>query len=250
MESVKDLLTDPTKGRNRSQGVLCYLFREVLLWRRVNQIVWNKRLTAYFEKPHNQEKPDKGNLNKALLNDDLPWAGFRKAIDFLSPLEAKLVMDFTWGDGRSASYEILIDPAADEALQYKNIFTYNECSVFAKAKKPTSTLAYLFRHIIAKEGIDEAGWDELFNRYADNPVNNVGILKTELNSSVSMMKRELLGAKLSWKLFRRGMLLLNPQQETYTLKLRWTDNPHMLVSMPDAEYSATIVNPYSEKANA
>lgn len=244
MESVKDLLTDPLKGKNRAQGVLCFLFREVLLWRRVNQIVWNKRLTAYFEKPHNQEKPDKGNLNKALLNDNLPWAGFKKAIDFLSPLEAKLVMDFTWRDGSSTSYEVLIDPAADEKLQYKDIFTYEGCNVFAKAKKPISTLAYLFRHIVAKEGIDETRWEELFQEYANCPTNTVGVNKTELNSTISQMKRALLDNKISWDVFRRGILLLGARSETYTLKLKWTTDPHLLISMPDAEYSATIDNPY------
>ncbi|WDS62213.1 hypothetical protein [Pseudomonas phage D6] len=248
MESVKDLLTDPLKGKNRAQGVLCFLFREVLLWRRVNQIVWNKRLTAYFEKPHNQEKPDKGNLNKALLNDDLPWAGFKKAMDFLSPMEAKLVMDYTWRDGSSTTYEILIDPAADEAKQYKEIFTYEGCNVFTKAKKPVSTLAYLFRHIVAKEGVDEVQWEKLFQDYSENPVNNVGVKKSELNSTISMMKRALLDGKLSWNVFRRGILLLKPQKEVYTLKLKWTDDPHLILSMPDAEYSATIENPYSEIA--
>lgn len=248
MESVKDLLTDPLKGKNHAQGVLGFLFRETLLWRRVNLIVWNKRLTAYFEKPHNQEKPDKGNLNKALLNDDLPWAGFKKAVDFLSPMQATLQMDYTWADGSSTSYEIIIDPAADEKRYYSDIFTYDGCSVFDKIKKPTSTLGYLFRHIISQEGIDEAKWEQLFIDYAENPVNNVGIDKPTLNSSIGQLKRSLLDGKLSWNVFRRGILLLKPKQEVYTIKWKWTDDPRLLMSMPDEQYSATIVNPYCEKA--
>ncbi len=248
MDSVKDLLTDPLKGKNRAQGVLCYLFRETLLWRRVSQIVWNKRLSAYFEKPHNQEKPDKGNLNKALLNDDLPWAGFKKAIDFLTPLEAKLVMEYHWWDGSSTSYEIIIDPAADEKEYCKDIFTYDKCEVFTKAKKPVSTLAYLFRHIIANHGVDQERWEQLFTDYSANPVNNVGVKKSELTQDISMMKRSLLEGKLSWNVFRRGILLLNPKQETYTIKYKWTRDKHLMASMPDVEYSAVIANPYSEKA--
>lgn len=245
MESVKDLLTDPLKGKNRAQGVLCFLFREVLLWRRINQIIWNKRLNAYFEKPHNQEKPDKGNLNKALLNDDLPWAGFKKAIDFLSPLEARLHMEFTWSDGRTVEYEIVIDPAADEKTHYRDTLTYDQCDTFKKAKKPVSTLAYLFRHIVAQEGVDEAGWEKLFQEYADNPVNQYGVKKTELNSNVSMMRRALLESKLSWNQFRRGILLLKPQKEIYSLKIKWTDDPIMLKSLPDDKFVAEVVNQYN-----
>lgn len=248
MESVKDLLTDQLKGKNRAQGALCFLFREILLWRQVNQIVWNKRLVAYFEKPHNQEKPDKGNLNKALLNDDLPWAGFKKAIDFLSPLEAVLVMEYEWPDGSSTSYDVLMDPTADESIYCKDKFTYDDKKIFGKAKKPVSTLAYIFRHIVTQEGIDEKSWEKLFVDYMENPVNNVGVKKSELTQDVSMMKRSLLEGKLSWNVFRRGILLLGPKQEKYTLKVKWTRDKNLLASVPDADYSATIVNPYSEKA--
>lgn len=244
MESVKDLLSDPLKGKNHAQGVLCFLFREVLLWRRVNTIVWNKRLNAFFEKPHNQEKPDKGNLNKALLNDDLPWAGFKKAIDFLSPLEARLLMEFTWGDGRTVSYEIPIDPAANEKTHLADVLKYDTNKVFANAKKPIGTLAYLYRHIVDQEGIDETAWDKLFQEYADNPINNYGVKKAELNSNVSQLRRGLMENKLSWNQFRRGILLLKPQQEKYTLKLKWTDDPNLLRSMPDDAFSAEIVNQY------
>lgn len=244
MESVKDLLTDQLKGKNQAQGVLCLLFREVLLWNKVSQIAWNKRLTAYFEKPHNQEKPDKGNLNKALLNDHLPWAGFKKAMDFLSPIEAKLSMEFTWADNRVVSYEILIDPAADESKYCSDIFVSAGCPVFAKAKKPTSTLAMLFRHIVAKENIDEAKWEQLFQEYANCPTNTVGVNKVELNSTLSQMKRALLDGKMSWDVFRRGILLLGVRSETYTLHVRWSDDPKVKISCPDASYSAVINNPY------
>jgi len=245
MESVKDLLSDPLKGKNHAQGVLCFLFREVLLWRRVNTIVWNKRLSAFFEKPHNQEKPDKGNLNKALLNDDLPWAGFKKAIDFLSPLEAKLHMAFTWSDGRTVEYEIVVDPAANEKTHYADILTSNTNQVFASAKKPVGTLAYLYRHIADQEGIDPEKWEQLFQEYADNPINNYGVKKTELNSNVSQLRKGLLETKLSWNQFRRGILLFKPQKEVYTLKLKWTNDPNLLKSMPDDSFSAEIVNKYT-----
>lgn len=246
MESVKDLLSDQLKGKNHAQGVLCFLFRETLLWRRVNLIVWNKRLTAYFEKPHNQEKPDKGNLNKALLNDDLPWAGFKKAVDFLSPLQAILQMEYTWADGSSTTYELVIDPAADERRYYSDKLVYDSCNVFNGIKKPTSTLGYMFRHIIADQKIDDVKWEQLFVDYGENPVNNVGVDKPTLVSSIGQLKRSLLEGKLSWNVFRRGILLLKPQQEKYTIKWKWTDDPRLLVSMPDQEFSATIVNPHSE----
>jgi hypothetical protein len=244
MESVKDLLTDPLKGKNRAQGVLCFLFREVLLWRRINQIVWNKRLEAYFQKPHNRIKPDKGNLNKAFLNDDMSWAAFKKGIDFLSPVEATLVFEYIWSDDTVSTYEVKIDPVTSEKEFGLELFPYDRDGIFSNGKKINSTLALMYRHITSTQIDSFEQWEQLFTKYIDDPTNNVGISKTDLQSSVSMLKKSLLEGKFSWMTFRRGILLMTPKQEKYTLKLKWTDDPQLLRNMPDEEYPVTIINPY------
>lgn len=244
MESVKDLLTDPLKGKNQAKGVLCYLFREVLLWRRIKQVVWNKRLDAYFEKPHNRVKPDKGNLNKAFLNDDMSWAGFKKGIDFLSPESADLVFEYTWKDDQVTQIRVPIDPVTSEKDFGLTLFPYDAKDVFAQGKKIQSTLALLYRHIVTLKGYNSESWEQLFTDYINNEVNQVGITKQELTSSASMLKRELLNGKFSWNTFRRGILMMSPKAEKYTLELKWTTNPKLISAMPDEQFSVSIINPY------
>lgn len=227
VDSVKELLSDPLKGLRRSQGVLCYLFRHVLLWRKVNQFSWNKRLNLYFEKEHNKKNPDKGNLNKALCQDDLTWGSFKKAIDFLNPISAVLKIELTWRSGLTSTYSIVIDPAEDESDPALNTFDTNQSEVFVDQKKPANTLARLFRRIVTSEGIDLTRWQGLFDEYAKNPINGIPQTRREMNTEISALQRSLLDPRMSWNTFRRGILVLNPVQEEYILSLRWTNDPNI-----------------------
>lgn len=225
MDSVRELLSDSRKGVKRAQGVLCFLFRDALIWRKVDQFSWNRRLRLYFEKPHNRNNPDKGNLNKALIHDDFTWGAFKKAIDFLDPVSATFTVIITWRSGRTSSYTIVIDPAEDESDPALNTFDFQESEVFADHKKPANTLSRLFRRIVSTEGIDVTRWNALFDEYARNPLNGIPQTKRERNSAISALQRDVLDPRMSWTVFRRGLLVLNPVQEEYILTLRWTDDP-------------------------
>lgn len=249
MDSVKELMSDKLKGTNRAQGVLCYLFRTVVLWRKINLFAWNKRLQAYVEKPHNKKAgdTDKGNLNKAFLNDDMNWASFKKSIDFLSPMEATLDIELTWGDDSTSNYRLIIDPTENEVKLGTNHLPFDHCDVFKDAKPPKTTITHLFRHIVAEEGIDLAKWEQLFVDWENNPYNTVGMTPKDIKSTINTLRRSILEPKVSWNVFRRGILLLRPRQERYTLTLKWTDDPNLKnLDVTDSIHEVTIFDPYRE----
>jgi len=227
-KTVKELLSDPLKGTNRAHGILCYLFRHVLLWRKVNQFAWDKRAKLFFDKPHNKNNQDKGNLNKALVHDEFTWATFKEAIDFLNPVSATLTIQLTWKSGRISRYTVVIDPAEDESDPEVNTFDMQEgegSDVFANKKKPTSTLARLFRKIVAEEDINATQWAALLEAYARNPVNGIAQNSREINQAISGLQRMLLSPRMSWGTFRKGLLVLGPKQEDYILEMRWSKKP-------------------------
>lgn len=256
MDSIKDLLSDPLKGSKHAAGVLCYLFREVLLWRGnnngkgrgVNQFTWNKLSRNYFAKPHNQINPDKGNLHKALKADDMPWNGFKTAVDFLSPVEATLEVKLNWIDHSQSTYVVNVDPLEDELHPVTNNFPWQHCELFSDRKPSTTLMSHLFRHIVATEGAKHEDiklwWAKLFEDYATNPVNVVGLPQKEINTNANNLKRSLLDPNMSWNTFRRGIYLMHPRSEEYTLTMRWTDDPIALKSFPDTVVNAVIVDPY------
>ncbi|MOA04202.1 hypothetical protein D3C78_1237460 [compost metagenome] len=248
MDSVQELLSDPLKGTKRALDIPCYLFREVLLWRKINQRTWNRRQEAFFEKPHNKNNQDKGNLNKALKSDTMNWPAFKKAIDFLNPVYATLEVKLTWSDDRVSSYLIIVDPTEDEAVLTVNKFPWQDCAIFANAKPAATLMTHLFRHIVATEGKDKpdvkAWWDKLYDDYTKNPVNVVGLDQKEINKTVNTLRRSLLDPRVSWNNFRRGIHLLHPKREEYILTLQWTDDPALRKTMPDSVHAITVDDPY------
>lgn len=251
MDSVKDLLADPLKGKKHAQGILCYLFREVLLWRKVNWFTWSRLLTMYFEKPHNVENPDKGNLNKALKADDMNWSAFNKAIDFLNPHKAYLDIKLYWRDGTESVYRINVDPTDDEAKPTANEFNWKDCELFKGTKAPSLLMGHVFRHIVNAEGSkhpDIAVWyEKLFDDYTKNPANVVGLSQNEINKNVQQLRRTLIDPRLSWNGFRRGLHLLRPKAEEYILTLEWADNPQLKKTLPDTVHPVYVEDPYFEE---
>lgn len=251
MDSVKDLLADPLKGKKHAQGILCYLFREVLLWRKVNYFTWSRLLTMYFERPHNAVKPDKGNLNKALIADDMNWSAFNKGTDFLNPARAYLDIKLHWKDGSDSTYRVNIDPTDDEANPTKNTFNWINCELFKGVKPPTLLMGHLLRHIIAAEGAQQPDinvwWEKLFDDYMKSPANTVGLSQNEINKNVQQLRRTLIDPRLSWNGFRRGLHLLRPKAEEYTYTLVWTDDPMLKKSNPDTVMPVYVADPYFEE---
>lgn len=242
MDSVKDLLSDNNRGQKRARGVLCYLFRSVLLWKKMTWFRWNRLQDIYFNKPHNAKNPDRGNLNKTLIADELTWGSFKKAIDFLNPISATLTVELTWPSGLSSSYTIVIDPAEDESDPALNTFT-EEHVVFDKKKRPASQLARLFRQIVSKENITLDRWNACFDQFVKNPMNGIEQTPQAQKAAISSLQRDVTAPRMSWTIFRRGLLVLGPVKETYTLHIRWSDDPN--VADAEDSYSLEITDPFA-----
>lgn len=223
--NVKELLAAPMKYRDHTHGVLCWLFRDVLRVRSVNQFLWGKCTRKFFEKPHNRSTPDRGNLNKALCADDFTWPTFKKAVDFLDPVSAALLIRFTHKDGRKTEHKIILDPAEDENDGDINAFGFDpKGTLFDDKKKPDSTLARLFRRIVVDEGIDLERWDKLMLDYVDNPVNGIPAARTDRLNEISSLQRQLFHPRLSWNVFRKAIIFLQPVVTEFVLEMSWADN--------------------------
>lgn len=226
-DAVRKLISDPNKGRPRAQNVLCWLFRDVLVRRHVTQFVWNKRVKRYFNKPHNNiTKPDRGNLNKILTTDHLTWPAFKKCVDFLDPEDALFKVRFTWHNGRVSEYKIRIDPASktDEILLEEGETPPNATdSILPKTRGELTTLALLFRRILIGEHIDQTRWDALLDAWVQNPNQGIRQNRTERLAWRNERAREIARPAMTWDVFRKAVIVLDPDTTDYILELKWPD---------------------------
>lgn len=229
MDNIKDLLTRSDKGRERAQGILCYMFRNTLVWKNINYHQWTRAANFYFEKPHNKNNQDRGNLNKALIQDDLSWASFKKGLDLLSPYKAELCIELTWKSGRKSSYTIEIDPAEDESdiVLVPEADQHGETDLIAdivkrQGTKKKNTLARLYSKILKAEEVDLRRWQALVDEYTKNPMSGFKGSRKETTSTASSIQRQLFEPRLSWNNLRKGIAILAPVQEDYILRLQWT----------------------------
>jgi hypothetical protein len=222
-DAVKELLSDQYKGLYKSKGVLTYLFRHVLSWRQINQFNWKDRAKKFAEKPHNLKNRDIGNLNKKLVRDEFTWTNFREAVDFLNPVSATFGVELTWKDGHTSTYSFKIDPAIQEwdtdVLTEGEVPAENE--VLYSRPPAISSLAKLYRTIIAKEGIDMEKWEQLLHNHATSPISQHAVSKRSVRDQVTQLHRSLLSDDLSWKKFRLGIDVLDAEKVTYYLELLW-----------------------------
>lgn len=255
MDNIKQLLTSSDKGRGRAQGVLCYMFRNTLLWTNMSYHRWVRATNFYFEKPHNKKNPDRGNLNKALIQDDLSWASFKKGLDLLDPVKATMTIILTWKSGKTSTYAVEIDLVEDEddvilvSLPDDGGETNLSSSIAERQKdKPKNTLARLYGQILKSEGIDLTRWQALLNEYAENPLNGFTGTKKETATTISSIQRQLFEPRLSWNNFRKGLAILGPVQEDYILDLQWV--PEVKRPMVDVTTThITIRDPFSTGRN-
>src|SRR5690606_23724789 len=156
---------------------------------------WQRATGFYFEKPHNKANQDRGNLNKALIQDDMTWASFKKGIDLLSPYKASLSVKLTFSDEHESLYTVIIDPAEDESdvVFAKDPLGSEETDILVSMatkhkNKPRNTLARLFHEILKSEKIDLKKWQKLLDEYVSNPYNGFTGTKKEITAAVSSIQ--------------------------------------------------------------
>lgn len=254
MDNIKQLLTSSDKGRGRAQGILCYMFRNTLLWANMNYHRWVRATNFYFDKPHNAKNTDRGNLNKALIPDDLSWASFKKGMDLLDPYRVTMTITLTWKSGKTSTYTIVLDQTENEddiilvALPEGSDDTNLISSITERQKnKPKNTLARLYSEILKSEGIDLTRWQALLHDYANNPLNGFTGTKKETATTISSIQRQLFEPRLSWNNFRKGLAVLGPIQEDYILTLQWV--PEVKRFVDETTTHITIRDPFSTGRN-
>lgn len=219
VDTVRDLLADSEKGRLRAQSVLSWIFRDVLVHRRVNIFTWNKRIQQFFDKPHNREnKPDRGNLNKTLTNDEFTWEAFKKAVDFLNPKHATFHVKLFWRNGRESEYSLTFAfDKEDDVIEGLPPDTRR------KKKDKRSTLARLYARILNGEQVDPRRWDALLDAWVKKPENGIIQTRVHMLRERTERQREILRPKMTWRVFRIGLLLLDPERVEFRLVLKWPD---------------------------
>jgi hypothetical protein len=222
---VKRLLLDPNKREGSAAGVLCYLFRNVLVWKKVSITSWNNRLNMFIERPHNRNNTDKGNINKKLVQDDFTWANFKEAIDFLNPVSAVLVIHLDWGKDKSSEYRVVIDPAVDESDILFVVDKEHENNKPFGERAPLNTLARLYQNIVTNEGLTSEAWEKRVSDYVNNPWAGMAKSKQRANDLTASLQNDLRAPRLTWQKFRIGLMVLNPEVVTYTLQMRWSKKP-------------------------
>ena len=239
---VATLLKDPLKGTYQAEGILCYLFRDALKVRGVTAYTWDKRARLFFEKEHNKKNMDKGNLNKALASPEFSWGTFKKAVDFLNPTGAALIIELTFQDKNTSKYSIALDPAEDESDPILNTVdsTAKFTTLLGDQKLPKNTLARLFRRILTDRVTSLSQWNLLLEKFVMDPRNAYDVNAANVGSLANSLQRDLLNDRMTWNIFRKGILLMEPIREAYTLELRWgrdrVETTHHRASLTDPAY--------------
>ncbi len=92
-----------------------------------------------------------------------------------------------------------------------------EYGVPIKSGTPDSILASLLRQIYHETGINLTKFDILVSRYVDKFTTNTG--SRVLSSERGNVKKELLQEAISWNVFIKGLVLLNPIKVKLTLEV-------------------------------
>ena len=248
MESINDMLLDPLKGKNQAQNILSFLFREVLIWRKVTLRVWNKKMENFFAKPYNLDYQDRGNFNKAIKSNEMQWQTFKRGIDLLEPEAASLILRLTFSQDVVSEYCIIIDPTEDEVKLTINQLPWEGCSIFKNCKEPDNLLAHLIRHIYADQSKDAKNHVKWFNgklaEFLKEPRNVLGFDETEISSFQSTLKKDVTDHRLTWNKLRRAIHVLKPIKEEYILNLKWPRVSNLVKPLPDTVIKIEITDPH------
>lgn len=248
---LSDLINSSDWGVSKSRGTLCLLFRQALLWNRpfltrnkpVNNAGWMERAHTFFKKPHNKiYKNDMGNLNKDLTNDEFTWPTFKKAVDFLDPMGATLIIKLTWLDNSVSEYRMIVDPVSDES-DVDHIVDKND--IFKNKSKNVSDVARLWRMIVRGENITEEKWHKMLDDYIRAPLSGFDVSKENISEIKNNLQRRLTHNKMTWSTFRKGIHALSPKVETYGLELRWSNNPNEVTYVEHPYPNPRFITDYS-----
>lgn len=79
----------------------------------------------------------------------------------------------------------------------------------------------LFRSILFDLQINRVTWDRLMRDFLTNPRSGVDNTPTKRSSERSNLNRALARERVTWKMFRKALQVMNPKVVSYELELAW-----------------------------
>ena len=90
-----------------------------------------------------------------------------------------------------------------------------------QVSEATNSLAALFRIILTDRKLELDQWLKLVNQYLDNPENEVKRNGKDRSSARGNLQKEVFRNSMTFKVFRKALLVLNPKNITLTISLEW-----------------------------
>ena len=82
-------------------------------------------------------------------------------------------------------------------------------------------LAALFRKILRDQGVSVYRWNMLINDYLNDPRNGIPKNGKDRSSTRGSLQKELFRPSMTFKVFRKALLLLAPEEIELIVKLKW-----------------------------
>lgn len=188
--------------------ILASLFRIIMHEIGINNEKFNYLMLRYLDDPRNhiprnirERSTVRGNLKKQLLKNTMTWKVFCKGMVFLNVKELDLNLVLEHSDYSVSEHKLLIQPPV---------------------KNPGSFLSAFYKQILKDLSLDI----EHFNIKLDKYCNKINALATEDDSLKNKFKirRETFSASISWKVFCRGLFILEIKKLTLVATIKHASN--------------------------
>lgn len=187
-----------------SGAILASLFRIIMHDIGINHEKFNYLMLRYLDDPRNHiprnirdRSTVRGNLKKQLLKNTMTWKVFCKGMMFLNvrALELNLILGHI--DDSITEHKLLLQPPV---------------------KNPGSQLSDFYKQILLDLDIDLLAFNVKLDKYCDR----INSLATEDDSLKNKFKirRETFNTSISWKVFCRGLFILEIKKLTLVTNLR------------------------------
>jgi hypothetical protein len=177
--------------------ILASLFRTIMHEMGINNEKFNYLMLRYLDDPRNHiprnirdRSTVRGNLKKQLLKTTMTWKVFCKSLMFLNI--------------RTLEFNL--------SLEHSNNDSHHQLIVNPPVKQPGAVLADFYQQILADLNLDSDSFDLLVAKYCDR----LNLLATEDDAlkNKSKIKRETFSSSISWKVFCRGLYMLEIKRLT------------------------------------
>lgn len=105
--------------------------------------------------------------------------------------------------------------------EHRNISMLDDAN--KRVSEARGALSAMFRTILLKRNIDHYAWGQLMNAYLDDPANGIRNNSRDRSSGRGNLNKELNGAAMTWRVFRKGIDFIRPDIADMTMRLEWPD---------------------------